>query len=86
MSGMIAERKEAMAHQKQLDAQAPKTGDPAPDFELSDLDGQNPVRLSDFWGQKPVELLCGLGPFGFKPAELEAAIKAYLASTKEGPA
>ena len=48
-----------MAHQRQLDARAPKAGEPAPDFELCDSNGQNPVRLSDFRGQKPVALLFG---------------------------
>lgn len=56
---MIAARKEALARQKHLDAQAPKAGDPAPDFGLSDSDGQNPVRLSRFRGQTPVALLFG---------------------------
>lgn len=59
MPGMIAERREARAHQGQLDARAPKAGDPAPDFKLSDSNGQNPVRLSDFRDQKPVALLFG---------------------------
>jgi peroxiredoxin len=56
---MISERRETLARQKQVDAKAPKTGDLAPDFELSDSDGQHPVRLSDFRGQKPVALLFG---------------------------
>jgi len=30
-------------------------GEPAPDFELSDV-GDNPIRLSDFIGNKPVVL------------------------------
>ena len=71
MPGMILERREALARQKQLDAWAPKAGHPSPDFELSDPDGQNPVRLSDFRGHKP--------------AELEAAIEAYRATAQGSP-
>jgi len=36
---------------------APKAGDVAPDFELRDVNGENPVRLSDFRGKKPVALV-----------------------------
>jgi hypothetical protein len=42
------------AWQKQHDALAPKTGDLAPDSEFRDVDGENPVRLSDFRGKKKV--------------------------------
>lgn len=38
---------------------APRAGDPAPDFELCDVDGQNPIRLSQFRGDKPVALVFG---------------------------
>ncbi len=38
---------------------APREGDPAPDFELRDAAGKNPVRLSDFKGKKPVALIFG---------------------------
>ena len=38
---------------------APKAGDPAPDFELRDVHGENPVRLSDFRGRRPVALVFG---------------------------
>ena len=38
---------------------APKAGDDAPDFELRDVNGENPVRLSDFQGRKPVALIFG---------------------------
>jgi len=31
----------------------------APDFELSDVSGENAVSLSDFRGQKPVALVFG---------------------------
>jgi hypothetical protein len=59
MSNMITYRREAKAWQKQYDALAPKAGDVAPDFELRDVRGENPVRLSDFQGQKPVALVFG---------------------------
>jgi len=55
----IRYRKQAQAWQERFDALAPKAGDLAPDFELYDLDGANPVRLSDFQGQKPVALIFG---------------------------
>lgn len=38
---------------------APKAGDLAPDFELRDVRGENPVRLSDFRGRRPVALVFG---------------------------
>lgn len=59
MTSTIQHRKDATAWQKQYDAHAPKVGDVAPDFELEDSNGQNPVRLSDFRGQKPVALVFG---------------------------
>ena len=37
----------------------PEEGDSAPDFELRDTKGENPVRLSDFEGEKPVALVFG---------------------------
>jgi len=37
----------------------PKVGDQAPDFELRDIQGENPIRLSDFQGQMPVVLIFG---------------------------
>ncbi|MBI3040433.1 MAG: redoxin domain-containing protein [Chloroflexi bacterium] len=52
-------RRERKAEQERLDALAPKEGDIAPDFELYDVNGENPVRLSDFRGQKPVALIFG---------------------------
>ena len=45
-------------HQK-FDPQAPKAGDLAPDFELWDVTGERKVRLSDFYGRKPVVLVFG---------------------------
>jgi hypothetical protein len=56
---MMEYRREAQAWQKQYDALAPRAGDVAPDFELCDVDGENPVRLSDFQGRKPVALIFG---------------------------
>ncbi len=47
------------AWHKRYDPLAPKAGDMAPDFELSDVNGENPVRLSDFRGEKPVALVFG---------------------------
>jgi hypothetical protein len=41
------------------DAGAPKVGEMAPDFELWDARGENPVRLSDYRGHKPVALVFG---------------------------
>ena len=52
-------RKEATDWQKKHDALAPKVGDLAPDFELSDIHGENPVRLSGFRNRKPVALIFG---------------------------
>lgn len=59
MTNIIQLRKKAKARQERLDARAPKPGDVAPDFELRDVNGENPVRLSDFRGQKPVALIFG---------------------------
>ena len=50
---------EAHAWQDRYDPPAPKVGDVAPDFELRDVTGKNPVRLSDFQGRKPVALVFG---------------------------
>ncbi len=47
------------AWHKRYDPLAPKAGDMAPGFELSDVNGESPVRLSDFRGQKPVALVFG---------------------------
>ena len=51
--------KKEKAWQKKHDANAPKVGDQAPDFELADTSGGNRVRLSDFEGRKPVALVFG---------------------------
>jgi hypothetical protein len=59
MAETIRNRREAMAWQGVHNNKAPKAGDLAPDFELRDPDGENPVRLSDFRGVKPVVLVFG---------------------------
>ena len=59
MEGTLKNRQEATTWQMQHDKTAPKVGDLAPDFELRDADGENPVRLSDFLGKKPVALVFG---------------------------
>ena len=59
MDTTIKNRQEATAWQKKHDLQAPKVGDLAPDFELSDSSGENSVRLADFREQKPVALVFG---------------------------
>ena len=55
----IRNRTAATRWQKKHDAHAPKMGEIAPDFELRDANGQNPVRLSDFRQKKPVALVFG---------------------------
>lgn len=55
----IKNRQQATSWQKKYDAQAPKIGDPAPDFELRDINGEYPILLSSFQGKKPVVLIFG---------------------------
>ena len=52
-------RDKEMLWQQKFDAAAPRQGDVAPDFELSDVHGENTVRLSDFRSAKPVVLVFG---------------------------
>lgn len=59
MTQTIKTRDEAMAWHQRHDRLAPKEGDEAPDFELCEVSGENPVRLSDFRGQCPVALVFG---------------------------
>jgi len=59
MGSTLKTRKEATAWQKKHDVLAPRVGDIAPDFELCDVNGENPVRLSDYQGKKPVALIFG---------------------------
>ncbi len=51
--------KKEKAWQKKYDAMAPKVGDRAPDFELTDVSGEHQVHLSDFRDRKPVALVFG---------------------------
>lgn len=55
----IKDRGEATSWQQEHDARAPTRGDEAPDFELRDAAGANPVRLSGLLGDKPVALVFG---------------------------
>jgi hypothetical protein len=55
----IHDRHEGTTWQKRHDAHAPRVGDLAPDFELRDSGGGNPVRLSSFRGDRPVALVFG---------------------------
>lgn len=57
--GTIQNRTEASAWQKKYDALAPRVGDPAPDFTLSDISGENSIQLGDFLGSKAVALVFG---------------------------
>lgn len=59
MTTTIKNRQDGTAWQERYDAKAPRVGDPAPDFELRDAGGANPVRLSDYQGNKPVALVFG---------------------------
>lgn len=59
MFNNVQYRREHRAWQNRFNALAPKVGDLAPDFELRDINGENPIRLSDFRGRKPVALIFG---------------------------
>ena len=59
MPDTLKDRSDATTWQKKYDPLAPKVGDLAPDFELRDVNGTNPVRLASFRGQKPVALIFG---------------------------
>ncbi len=59
MPKTIKNRRGASAWHERYDPLAPKAGDLAPDFELRDVNGENPVRLSGFRGQRPVALVFG---------------------------
>jgi hypothetical protein len=57
--GTIEFRDEEIDWQLENDAQSPKVGDIAPDFELQDPEGKVRVRLSDYRGKRPVALVFG---------------------------
>jgi hypothetical protein len=59
MANTIQNRQQAQVWHEKYDPLAPKAGDVAPDFELRDVHGGKPVRLSQFRGQKPVALVFG---------------------------
>ena len=56
---IIQYRNRVMPVQKKLNRQAPKAGDLAPDFTLTDSTGTEAVTLSQFRGRKPVALVFG---------------------------
>jgi hypothetical protein len=59
MNNTLHTRQKATRWQKRYDADAPRVGDMAPDFELRDSEGENPIRLSDFQDKKSVALIFG---------------------------
>ena len=59
MIDIVRYRRASESWQKEYDALAPKIGDIAPDFQLHDVNGKKPVRLSDLRSQKPVALIFG---------------------------
>ena len=50
---------QAIAWQKGHRASIPKIGQTAPDFQLLDIEGQNPVSLSSFRNHKLIALVFG---------------------------
>jgi hypothetical protein len=56
---IIKFRRKLMKRQMGLNQLAPKVGDLAPDFSLSDISGTESATLSDFRGKKPVALIFG---------------------------
>jgi hypothetical protein len=59
MTKTIHNRREAKAWHETYSPLAPKEGDAAPDFELRDIHGERPVRLSSYRGRRPVALVFG---------------------------
>lgn len=52
-------RRRIVPIQIELNRRAPKTGDLAPDFTLTDSSGTETITLSQFRGHKPVALVFG---------------------------
>jgi hypothetical protein len=59
MAQTIQNRNEARKWHETYNPLAPRAGDVAPDFELRDLNGKKPVRLSSYRGKRPVALVFG---------------------------
>ncbi|MBE9524019.1 MAG: hypothetical protein IMY76_02900 [Chloroflexi bacterium] len=55
----ITNRHEARSWQKKYNIHAPRVDELAPDFELMDTNGENPIRLSELIGKQPVALVFG---------------------------
>lgn len=51
--------KKIRSWQQHVERDAPKVGEVAPDFSLTELDGSHKIRLSQFRGEKPVVLVFG---------------------------
>jgi len=59
MKDVINNIADGLTWQAKYNPNAPKRGDKAPDFELRDIRGENPIRLSQLGKQKPVALVFG---------------------------
>jgi hypothetical protein len=59
MNRTIQDRAAARAWRERHEPDAPRVGDQAPDFELSDPSGSMSERLSNFRGERPVVLVFG---------------------------
>ncbi len=59
MSDTIKSWRDSIKWHRRYGHEAPKRGELATDFELRDVSGENPVRLSDFRGIRPVALVFG---------------------------
>ena len=57
--GTIKGLRKSLAWKKKFNRLAPKAGDMAPDFTLSDVNGENPITLSEHFGRRPVALVFG---------------------------